>query len=90
MEGHFTKCLGIGTQQRGSGTICMTQKGSIKKIIATAKMKECDPNKIPAPTTAPGLDAEGKHLDHASVIGMLLCMSNNGRPDITFAVSQAA
>ena len=76
------------------GTICcMTQKGPIKKIIATAKMKECNPNETHASTAAPGLDTEGKpwdqnHWDCASIVGMLLCASNNTRTDIAFAVSQ--
>ena len=56
---------------------------------------ECNPNKTPALATAPGSDAEGKpwdqkHWDHAGVAGMLLCGSNNTRPDIMFAVSQTA
>ena len=58
MEGDFTECpAGIGVEQRDDRTICMTQKGLIKKMIATAKMKECNPNKTPALTTASGLDA---------------------------------
>ena len=73
----------------------MTQKGSIEKIVATAKMEGCKPNKTPALQTALGLDAEGKpwdqnHWDHASVVGMLPHVSNNTRPDIAFAVSQVA
>ena len=91
MEGDFTKCPGIGMEERDSGMICMCQKGPIK----TAEMKECDPSKTPAPTTAPGMDAQGKpcnqkHWDCASVVRMLLCVSNNTRPDVTFVASQAA
>ena len=73
MEGDFAECLRIGMQQRDNRTICMTQKGLIKKIIMTAKMKECNPNKTPALTAALGLDAKGKpwdqkHWDCASVV----------------------
>ena len=60
MEGDFTECLGTGMEHRDDRTIHMTQKGLIKKIIATAKMKECKPNKTPALTAALGLDAKGK------------------------------
>ena len=92
MEGDFMECLGIGIKHRDDGTISMTQKG---QIIATAKMKECKPNKIPALTAASGSDTEGEpwdqnHWDCASIVGMLLCVSNDTRPDITFAVSQVA
>ena len=48
MEGDFTECPGIGIEHRDDGTISMTQKGPIEKIITTAKMKECKPNKTPA------------------------------------------
>ena len=73
----------------------MTWKGLIEKIIVTAKMKECKPNKTPALTTAQGLDTKGKpwdqnHWDCASIVGMLLHASNNTRPDIAFAASQVA
>ena len=95
MEGDFTECLGIGMEHRDDGSVCMTQKGLIKKIIATAKMQGCEPNKTPAPLTASGLDAEGKpwdqnHWDCASIVGMLLCVSNDTRLDIAFAASQVA
>ena len=74
MEGNFTECLGIGMEQRDNRTIWMTQKGSIRKIIATAKMKECNPNETPAQTAgALGSDAKGeswdqKHWDCASIV----------------------
>ena len=75
MEGDFTECLGIGLEHRDDGTVCMTQKGLIEKIIATAKMQGCNANETPALLTVPGLDAEGEpwdqnHSDHSSVIGM--------------------
>ena len=63
MEGDFTKHLGIGTEHRDDRSVCMTQKGLIEKIIATAKMQGCKPNKTPAVPTALGLDAEGKPWD---------------------------
>ena len=63
MEGNFTEHPGIGIKHRGDRTINMTQKGPINKIIATAKMKECKPNKTPALTTAPGSDNEGEPWD---------------------------
>ena len=95
MEGDFTECLGMGIKHRDDGSVCMTQKGLIEKIIATAKMQGCKPNKTPAPQVASGSDAEGvpwdqNHWDCASLVCVLLHVSNNTRPDIAFAVSQVA
>ena len=96
MEGDFTECLSIRTEHRDDGSVCMTQEGLIKKIIATAnKMQGCKPNKTPPPLTALGSDTEGEpwcqnHWDHTSIVGMSLHVSNNTRLDITFAVSQVA
>ena len=95
MEGDFTKHFGIEMEHRDNGSMCMTQKGLMEKIIATAKMQGCEPNKTSAPLTAPGLDAEGEswdqnHWDCASIVRMSLHVLNNTRPDIAFAVSQVA
>ena len=46
MEGDFTECLGIGMEHRDDGSVCMTQKGLIKKIVATAKMQGCKPKTL--------------------------------------------
>ena len=46
MEGDFTKHLGIRTEHRDDGSMCMTQKGLIKKIIATAKMQGCKQTRL--------------------------------------------
>ena len=73
----------------------MTQKGLIRKIIATTKMEDCKPNWTPTTQLALGTDVDGERYDneawsYPSVVGMLLYVSNNTRPDITFAVSQVA
>jgi hypothetical protein len=72
----------------------MTQTGLIKKIIATTKMENCNPNWVPAAKEALGIDPEGKPMEedwsYPSIIGMLLYLSTNTRPDIAFAISQVA
>ena len=73
----------------------MTQKRLIEKIIETTKMTDCKPNWTPTTQVALGSDPEGelynqKDWNYASMVGMLLYVSNNTRPDITFAVSQVA
>ena len=95
IEGDFTECLGIGIEEMPDGTRHMTQKGLIEKIVATTKMTDCKPNWTPTTQVALGTDPDGelwdnKQWNYASVVGMLLCVSNNARPHVTFTVSQVA
>jgi hypothetical protein len=72
----------------------MTQTGLIKRIITTTKMENCNSNWVPAAKEALGIDPEGEPMEedwsYPSIIGMLLYLSTNTRPDIAFAVSQVA
>ena len=94
-EGSFTDFLGIKfTRDAMTGTLTLTQKGLIAKILEAAQMSDCKPNWTPAPLLALGIDPDGKPMcetwSYRSIIGMLLYLSTNTRPDITFAVSQVA
>jgi hypothetical protein len=93
-EGSFSEFLGIKFEKLADGSINMTQKGLINKIIETAKMTDCNPNWTPASTTPLGIDHDGEPMDetwnYRSIIGMLLYLTTNTRPDLAFAVSQAA
>ena len=95
IEGKFAEYLGVGIEECPDGTRIMTQKGLINKIIKSTKMQECNPTGTPSPQVALGSDPDGEPHDenewkYASIVGMLLYVSNNTRPDITFAVSQVA
>ena len=72
----------------------MTQSGLIQKIIKATGMEQCNPNKVPAHKSQLGKDVDGEPMNddfnYRSVVGMLLYLSGNTRPDITFAVSQVA
>eukprot|EP00972_Heterocapsa_arctica_P038481 5669739-Heterocapsa_arctica.AAC.1 len=72
----------------------MTQEGLIKKIIETAGMEDCNSNRTPTTKEALGSDEDGQPMEdkwnYRSIIGMLLYLSTNTRPDISFAVSQVA
>jgi len=74
----------------------MTQEGLIKRIIEALGL-DMDQ------TNAKGTTAECKPLvkdengepqqdtfNHASVVGMLLCLSGHTRPDLAYSVSQVA
>jgi Reverse transcriptase (RNA-dependent DNA polymerase) len=94
-EGSFEQFLGIKLERnQHEGTIELTQKGLIHKIISVTGLESCKPNATPASQLALGRDDDGEPMDetwgYSSVIGMLLYLSTNTRPDISFAVSQAA
>ena len=94
-EGSFSEFLGIKfVHDKETGTITAMQHGLIKNILAATSMEDCNPNWVPATPTALGIDPDGEPMDeewsYPSIIGMLLYLSTNTRPDITFAVSQVA
>ena len=92
-ESSFEEFLGIQYTQLPNGDIELTQKGLIKKILKATNLEDCNPNRVPA-TSQLAKDPEGEPMSeewsYPSVIGMLLYLTTNTRPDITFAVSQAA
>jgi hypothetical protein len=85
--------LGIQFTRKGN-TIELKQLGLIDKIIEATDMKDCNPDSVPAPPRPLGKDANGDPFDEAwnyrSVVGMLLYLAGNSRPDIAFAVHQVA
>ena len=91
-ESTFAEFLGIQYKALDNGDVQLTQQGLIKKVIAAAGLEECKPNRIPA-TEQLGKDEDGEDMkeswSYPSIIGMLLYLSTNTRPDIIFAVSQA-
>lgn len=92
-EGDFTEFLGIKLEKMKDGAVELTQTGLIDKILQAADMVDCSPNRVPA--TGPlGSDPDGAPMqetwNYRSIVGMLLYLSTNTRPDIAFAVSQVA
>ena len=93
-EGTFSEYLGIQYTTVSDNEIKMTQEGLIKKIIEATGLEECSSNKTPSTKEALGSDIDGEPMtdewNYRSVIGMLLYLSTNTRPDIAYAVSQVA
>ena len=94
-EGSFSEFLGIKIDRNeADGSLSLTQSGLIQRILVATNMEHCNPNWIPASPAALGSDPDGEPMDetwnYRSVVGMLLYLSTNTRPDITFAVSQVA
>ena len=92
-EGDFSEFLGIKFEHNKDGSIELTQRGLIDKILEATGMVDSKPNLLPA--SAPlGADIDGPLMNetwsYPSVVGMLLYLSTNTRCDIAFAVSQVA
>ena len=85
--------LGIDFKHVGS-SIELTQVGLIQKTIKYLGMESANSLPTPALKEPLGTDLKGEPFNeqwnYAAAIGMLLYISSNTRPDIQFAVHQAA
>ena len=94
LEGSFSEYLGIQYTKLGNTKIKMSQEGLIKKILEATQMEDCNSNRTPTTKEPLGSDDQGEPMEdpwnYRSVIGMLLYLSTNTRPDISYAVSQVA
>jgi hypothetical protein len=74
--------------------IKLCQSGLTKKILTTTKMTNSHAKRTPAKADTLGSDKFGEDCsedwDYASVVGMLMYLCSNSRPDIQFAVHQCA
>jgi Reverse transcriptase (RNA-dependent DNA polymerase) len=87
--------LGIKFQSLPDGGFNLTQPALINKIIEATGMQNCNACPTPSTPNQPlAKDPEGTPMtepwSYPSVVGMLLYLSNNSRPDLVFAVSQVA
>jgi Reverse transcriptase (RNA-dependent DNA polymerase). len=93
-EGEIGDFLGIRIEKKGNGQFHLTQTGLIDKVLKATNMELCNPIGTPASKEAIGADRDGEPFaeswKYSTVIGMLLYLSGNTRPDITFAVHQCA
>ena len=84
----------LGIDIKKGETIEFTQKGLTDKVLKYTGMSDATPKDTPAALEALGSDPQGDPFDeewsYAAAIGMLLYLSSNSRPDIQFAVHQAA
>ena len=89
-DGEVNDFLGIRIEKLGEKQFNLTQTGLINKILSHSKMESCKPVSTPATTTPLGQDIDGKPFsedwEYASIVGMLMYLGQNTRPDIAFAV----
>ena len=86
--------LGINISKLAYGDIEMTQTGLIDRIIGTLGLDDANPKHAPASVTPLPKDTDEKDpeeiFNYASVVGIMLYLQGNTRPDISFAVNQCA
>jgi hypothetical protein len=93
-EGEVGDFLSIRIAKQKDGTFLLTQTGLILKVIDAAGMNTCNKVSTPALPLPVGSDLNGDPFDesweYASIIGMMMYLAANTRPDIAYAVHQAA
>ena len=86
--------LGVFVKKNEDGTITLTQTGLIERIIEVLDAEQANMKLTPAEYGTLPKDADGeshdKNFNYASVIGMMMYLAGNSRPDIAFAVHQCA
>ena len=87
--------IDIKTLDNSGFQFCQT--GFIRKFLETTGMDHCNglptPTKVEAPLLTDSNGSEAKRYwtnSYDSVIGMVLYLESNKRPDISFAVNQCA
>jgi hypothetical protein len=93
-EGEVGAFLGIQITKTGTNTFTLTQTGLIAKTLEAAHMTDCNGVDTPTGPNPIGSDKDGppftESWKYRTIIGMLMFLSANTRPDIAFAVHQAA
>ena len=93
-EGEVSAFLGIQITKTGDNEFFLTQTGLIDKVLAVTHMTDCNGCDTPSTIDPLHADVNGAVFDETwaydVVIGMLMYISGNTRPDIAYAVHQAA
>ena len=94
-EGDLAAFLGIQISKSPlNGSMTLTQEGLITRVLNTTGLLHSHSATTPANKEALGSDSNGppaqEHWDYCSVVGMLMYLASNSRPDIAFAVHQCA
>ena len=94
VEGDISSFLGIQIDTLPDNALLLTQSGLTTRVLEACLMVDCNGKDTPASTVTVGTDLGGSpHIEsfsYASVIGMLMYLASNSRPDIAFAVHQCA
>ena len=93
-EGEVSAFLGIQIKNTGENEFLLTQTGLIDKVLAVTKMADCNGCDTPATVDPLHTDKDGEPFSedwgYDVVIGMLMYLAGNTRPDIAYAVHHGA
>ena len=93
-EGEVGDFLGIRIEKLSQNKFYLSQPGLISKVIEATGMSNSNAVLTPSSTSPLGSDKGGsshnENWDYASIIGMLMYLSMNSRPDIAYAVHSCA
>jgi hypothetical protein len=93
-EGEVGDFLGIRIEKVGSNSFQLSQTGLINKVLKASGMEDSNSAPTPSGTDPLGSDKEGATFnetwEYATVVGMLMFLASNTRPDIAYAVHQCA
>jgi hypothetical protein len=94
VENDVAGFLGILIVKNNNGTIELKQEGLIDRILAVMGLEQSRVAATPAAEKTLGKDEQGEKCEerwsYASVVGMMMYLASNSRPDIAFAVHQCA
>ena len=94
VEGDVTAFLGIQFKRLSGREIEMQQIGLIERVLKATGLQDCNPDKTPTSQKPLGTDKNGlefaEQWSYSSVVGMLLYLVANSRPEIAYAVHQCA
>ena len=93
----MSEFLGIDIKTLDDGGFHLFLTVLIHKVLEAILMDNCNGLSTPTKVDAPlGTEANGSEANryctnsYASVIGIMLCLASNTRPDISFSVHQCA
>jgi Reverse transcriptase (RNA-dependent DNA polymerase) len=95
IEGTIQEFLGINLTRRGNEWH-LTQEGLIQSVLKTTGMLHCNSKSTPGSGDGKPLGSDKigslarEKWQYSSVVGMLMYLASNSRPDIAFAVHQCA
>ena len=94
VEGDVMAFLGIQFKRLSVGEIEMQQIGLIERVLKATGLQDCNPDKTPASQKPLGTDKNdlefAEQWSYSSVMGMLLYLVANSRPEIAYAAHQCA
>jgi hypothetical protein len=94
VESDVAGFLGVLLTELDDGKIELTQTGLTDRIISSMGLDDANPKETPAEYGALPANKDGdpcnEGFNYPSVVGMLIYLASNSRPDIAFAVHQCA